>query len=177
MKDVLRSLGEGRTCFFAVSYVRQAKNMKKILAFLKKQKLLALACHNKNNIWLANVYFAVDAKGTMYFVSPMDSLHSKLILKNPNIAFSTAWFDPSNHQNRKGVQGRGVCRVAKNIKEITTGVTLIARAFPDLRTIITAKWIKDNAWGTKVWMIKPSYIKYWDDELFGDDESKEFTIT
>ena len=97
-------------------------------------------------------------------------------MKNPNVAFSSAWFDPTNHSNRKGVQGRGECRVAKNAKEIATGVALIARAFPDLRKMITAKWIRENAFETKVWVVKPTFIKYWDDALFGEEESEEFTF-
>ena len=150
--------------------------MKKLFAFLKKQELLILACHNKKDVWTANVYMASDANGTLYFVSPTDSTHSKMILKNPEIAFSVAWFNPKNHSDRKGVQGRGVCRVAENAKEIATGVTLIARKFPDLRKTITLKWIRENAWGTKVWVIKPTYMKYWDDALFGDEESQELTF-
>ncbi len=150
--------------------------MKNLIAFLKKQKLLVIACRDAKDVWAVNVYFATDAKGAMYFVSPLDATHSKMILKNPNIAFSSAWFDPMNHSNRKGVQGRGVCRTAKNAKEITVGITLIAKAFPDLKKIITAKWIRENAWGTKVWVVKPTFIKYWDDELFGDEESKEINF-
>lgn len=33
-----------------------------------------------------------------------------------------------------------------------------------------------NAWGSKIWVIKPKFMKYWDDEVYGDDESEEFSL-
>lgn len=151
--------------------------MKKPLQFIKSQQLMAIASRDEKDVWIANVYFGVDAKATLYFVSAKDATHSKMILKNPNVAFSVAWFDPSNHKNRKGIQGRGVCRPAKNPTEIATGIKLLYEKFPDLRDILTVKWIMTNAWGSKIWVLKPSSMKYWDDEVYGDDESEEFTIS
>lgn len=150
--------------------------MKQPLTFLKKQKLLTLATRDTRAVWAANVYFAIDDAATLYFVSPTDTIHSKMILKNPRIAFSVAWFDPRNHKNRKSVQGRGDCRIVKNPLELARGIKLLWKNFPDMRDILTVKWIVTNAWGTKLWAVKPTYIKYWDDALYGDDESKEFRV-
>ncbi|MEK7570284.1 MAG: pyridoxamine 5'-phosphate oxidase family protein [Patescibacteria group bacterium] len=148
--------------------------MQKPLKFIETQKLMVIASHNKKDIWVANVYFGIDEKATMYFISPKNTKHSRMILENPKIAFSVAWFDPRNHKNRKAVQGLGVCRPAKNLVEIATGVKLLYKKFADLRDILTVKWIMTNSWGTKIWVLKPKYMKYWDDEMYGDDESKKF---
>lgn len=150
--------------------------MEKALKFLKSQKLLTIASHDEKDIWIANVYFVADKQGTIYFISPKNTKHSLMILKNPNIAFSIAWFDQNNHQNRKSIQGLGACHQAKSPTEIATGIKLLYKNFSDLRDILTVKWIMTNAWGTKVWVLKPSYMKYWDDEIYGNDESEEFTI-
>lgn len=150
--------------------------MKEVLKFLKSQKLMVIATHDKKDVWVANVYFSADAKGNLYFISPEDTKHSHMILKNPNVAFSIAWFDPKNHKNRKAVQGLGVCCPAKTEKEIETGVKLHNQNFPEFKERITMEWIHTNEWGSKVWILKPSYIKYWDDELYGDDETKEFYL-
>ena len=148
--------------------------MEKLLQFIQSQKLMALACHNGKDLWIANLYIGVDEKGTIYFISPEDTKHGQMILKNPNIAFSIAWFDPKNHKNRKAVQGLGACRPAKNPAEIAAGIKLLYKNFPDLRDILTVKWIMTNAWGSKIWVLKPNYMKYWDDEIYGNNESKEF---
>lgn len=123
------------------------------------------------------MYFAIDDDMTMYFVSPTDARHSQMIIKNAKVAFSTAWFDAANHKNRKSVQGSGECYQAKNIAEITTGIQLLYKKFPDLAETLTLKWMMTNTWGTKVWVLKPTYIKYWDDEMYGSDESREFTLS
>ena len=137
---------------------------------------MTIASCDDKDIWIANVYFSVDENATIYFISPKDTKHSKMILKNPKIAFSMAWFDNNNHKNRKAVQGLGMCRPAKNPAEIVAGIKLLYKKFPDLRSILTIKWIKTNAWGSKIWILKPSYMKYWDDEIYGDKESEEFIL-
>lgn len=150
--------------------------MDKPLKFIKHQKLMVIASCNKDDIWIANVYFGVDERATLYFISSKDTKHSQMILKNPKIAFSIAWFDPGNHKNRKAIQGIGVCRPAKNPTEIARGTKLLYDKFPDLRDMLTFKWIMENAWDSKIWVLKPNYMKYRDDELYGDDESKEFNL-
>ncbi|MBI4600201.1 pyridoxamine 5'-phosphate oxidase family protein [Candidatus Uhrbacteria bacterium] len=151
--------------------------MKNALNFLIKQKLMAIACADGQGPWIANVYYGAGDDGRMYFISSKKNRHSRMILKDPHIAFSIAWFDPANHKNRKAIQGLGTCRPAKNLAEITAGIKLMYNKFPDLRAILTVKWIKTNAWGSKVWVLMPTYLKYWDDELYGEDESKEFFMS
>jgi len=149
--------------------------MKNLLAFLRSQKLVSIASHNTKDVWIANVYFGADEKGTIYFISSKDSKHSQMILKNPKVAFSASWFDLKNNKNRKGIQGLGICKQA-DIAESIKGIKLLYKGFPDLHDILTLEWIKTNAWNTKVWVIKPSYMKYFDDKVYGDDESEEFNF-
>ncbi len=144
--------------------------------FLRSQKLLTLACHNENEVWAASVYFGADEGGTIFFISPKDTKHSAMILENPAIAFSCAWFDAGNHKNRKAVQGLGVCRVAQTEDEIARGVALHNKNFPEFANKISVDWIRANEWGSYVWIVQPTFMKYWDDELYGADENAEFTF-
>ncbi len=150
--------------------------MEKVLEFIKSQRLMVIASPDWEGVWVANVYIGMDDKGLIYFISPDNNKHGELMLKNPKIAFSIAWFDANNHKNRKAIQGLGVCRPAENEEEIKTGVSLHNQNFPEFKSRITVDWIHTNEWGSKVWVLKPSYIKYWDDELYGDDECKEFNL-
>ncbi len=149
--------------------------MEKLLHFIKNQKIVSIASHNDKDIWVVNVYYSSDNKGKIYFVSSTDSKHGQMILKNPSVAFSIAWADPKNNKNRKGVQGQGESRPA-NLLETAEGIKLMYKNFPDLHDILTIEWITTNAWSTKVWIIEPSYMKYFDDEIYGDDESEEFNF-
>ncbi|MBI2121618.1 MAG: pyridoxamine 5'-phosphate oxidase family protein [Candidatus Sungbacteria bacterium] len=148
--------------------------MNKLLDFLRSQKLLVVACHDKDDIWIANVYFGVDDNFKIYFISPENTKHSQLIAENPAVAFSVAWFNPNNHKDRKAIQGLGVCRPAKTEEEIAEGVRLHNHNFPEFKNKITVEWIHTNEYKSRVWIIEPSYMKYWDDELYGDKETEEF---
>ena len=155
--------------------------MNQLLKFLRHQKLMNIACHNGNDIWSANVYVGADDRGSIYFVSPEATKHSEMILKNPNVAFSFAWFDPMNVKNRKAIQGLGTCRIAAGSgdpthNEVEIGVRLHNENFPEFKEKITIDWIQTNEWGSKIWVLKPTFMKYWDDEVYGEEESEEFTI-
>ena len=134
---------------------------------------MVIASRDEKDVWVTNVYFGVDDKANIYFISPDNNRHSQMILNNPNVAFSIAWYDENNHTNRKAVQGLGVCHPAKNEKEIITGVKLHNKNFPVFKERITVNWIHNNEYGSKIWVLTPNYMKYWDDELFGDKESVE----
>ncbi len=151
--------------------------MNRALEFLKSQKLMAIASADDRGPWIANVYYGAADDGRLYFVSPEKNRHSATILKNPRVAVSVAWFDPKNNKNRKAIQGLGACYPTNNPPEIATGAKLLYDKFPDLRDIFTVEWIMKNVWGSKIWIIKPTYLKYWDDELYGENESEEVLFT
>jgi len=151
--------------------------MKNLLNFLKSQKLLVIGCKSEGDLWVANVYYGADDRGCLYFISSVTTRHSRLILNNPKVAFSIAWFDPGSYKNRKAVQGSGFCRPAESEKEIEVGVGLHNKNFPEFSERITVEWIGDNERGSTVWVLKPQYIKHWDDELYGEDGTKEFSFS
>lgn len=150
--------------------------MDKLLQFLKSQKVMTIATADERGPWTANVYYAMTNDNIIYFVSQKDSKHSQMILKNNHIAFAVAWFDCKDHSNRKGIQGLGICEIVKNPKYIISGIKALNQTFPDLKDIITVDWIKNNTWDVRVWSIKPTYAKYYDDEVYGEEESEEFNF-
>jgi len=150
--------------------------MEKAFEFIKSQKLMVVATHDEHGPWVANVYIGAEDDGTIYFISREGAKHSQTILQDPKVAFSICWFDPSNHKNRKAIQGLGLCRMTENEGEVKTGVALHNRNFPEFKDRITVEWVHTNEWGSRVWVLKPTYMKHWNDELYGEDESKEFFV-
>ena len=149
-------------------------NMSNLLKFLKSQKLLVIASRDAKDIWATNVYIATNDASTMYFVSPESAKHSQMIVKNPEIAFATAWFNEKDHSDRKGIQGVGSCHVTTDVREIMEGVKLLNDSFSDLKKTITFEWVLNNIWKSRMWVIRPKLIKYWDDKIYGDDSCEEF---
>lgn len=62
---------------------------------------MTIASRDEKDIRVANAYIGIDEKMVIYFVSSKDTRRSQMILKNPNVAFSIAWFNPKNNKNRK----------------------------------------------------------------------------
>ena len=150
--------------------------MKKELGeFLKKQKLMTIASC-EGGIWIASVYYGVDDDLRIYFISPMDAKHSKQILQSSEIAFAVAWYDTKNPGNRKAVQGLGTCTMAESEKDIRKGMQLHNRNFPQFADRLTPEYLLANDQGTRVWIVAPKYVKFWNDELYGDEETEEFYL-
>jgi uncharacterized protein YhbP (UPF0306 family) len=147
-----------------------------LLKFLQSQKALAVAATSNKDLWIANVFMGVNDEMTIYFISPEDTKHSQYILANPKVAFSTAWFNPQNHKDRKGIQGQGVCTLATTSEDVAEGVRLHNQNYPEFKKRITVDWVKTNEYKSRVWIIKPTLIKFWNDELYSSAESKEFTF-
>ena len=142
---------------------------------MKNQRLMTIAS-GEGGIWVATVYYGIGEDGRMYFISPMDARHSKQIMQNPEIAFAVAWYDTENPGNRKAVQGLGTCTMAKNEQGIRKGVELHNQNFPQFAQTLTPEYLLTNDKGTKVWVITPKYIKFWNDELYGEKETEEFSL-
>lgn len=149
-------------------------NKSELLKFLQSQRALAIATSHNDELWIANVFMGVDNQFNIYFISPEDTKHSQYILSNPTVAFSTVWFNEANHKDRKGIQGKGLCNIALTEEDIARGVKLHNQNYPEFKERITVDWIKNNEYKSRVWVIKPTLIKFWNDELYGDEESEEF---
>jgi len=65
--------------------------------------------------WAAPLYYRIDNKLNFYFVSPINSLHSRHIQKNPVIAFTI--FDSHQPKNKgNGIQASGKAYILKGKK-------------------------------------------------------------
>jgi len=147
--------------------------MNNLLSFLQSQKLISIA-PKSNEPWIANAFYGVDNDCVFYFVSSTQTKHSQQILENGDVAFNVAWYNPNNHTDRKAIQGIGRCTMANKHEEIAIGVQLHNDRFPEFAERITIDWIEDPGNESKIWTLQPSYIKYWDDTLYKNGESKEF---
>ncbi len=149
--------------------------MDHLLKFLESQRLLVLASADTEP-WISNIFYGIDKDFKLYFISNVEAKHSEQILKNPQVAFSVAWYNPKNHKDRKAVQAKGICRIAKNDQEIERGVNLHNKNFPEFLEKINVEWARQENNSSKVWVIEPTYIKFWNDELYGKDGIEEFRL-
>ncbi|MFT4244364.1 MAG: pyridoxamine 5'-phosphate oxidase family protein [Candidatus Woesearchaeota archaeon] len=147
-----------------------------LLKFLQSQKVLIIASIDNKDIWISNVYYGIDKELNFYFSSGKDSLHSNQILNNSNVAFSVVWYDSSNYKDRKGIQGKGKCTLVTQEKEIEKAISMHNSNFPEFKDRVTIGNITNPEFPSKIWKIRPIFIKYWDNELFGENGTKEFNF-
>lgn len=145
--------------------------------FIQSQRLMVIATTNENaQPWVCNVYFSSDNDLNFYIISPASNNHSKHIAARPEVAFSVAWYDEHNLGNRKAVQGTGRMELIKGIPENIAALKIHHEKYPQWRDIITWDNIVKKVIESKVYKLTPSYIKFWNDELYGEEGTKEFKL-
>lgn len=150
------------------------KSMKELIDFIKSQRLLTLATSDASWPWTSNVYYGYD-NGLFYFISWKDTKHSQHIIANYKVSFSTAWFSPNDYTDRKSIQWIWTCTVATSIDDISKGISLHNKSFPEFAERITVDWVLEDE-NRAIRMIRPTQIKFWNDELYGPNWTKLFEL-
>jgi uncharacterized protein YhbP (UPF0306 family) len=146
--------------------------------FIRSRKLLTIATVDADaKPWVCNVYFSTDQDLRFCFVTPPSTNHSQHIEQEPAVAFSTAWYDENDLSNRKAIQGRGNCRLLTSEAEIQAALQPHLDKYPDWASYLTLDALVQNKIKSKLYIIEPRYIKFWNDELYGEEGTKEFTFT
>lgn len=147
-----------------------------LLKFMQSQRLMTLATVDEKNLpFVASVYYSITKDGEILFVSALDSKHIQNIMKKKDIAFNVSWYDSADMANRKGVQGQGSCRQLTNVLEMGKYFSNHFTYFPDWDDYLTIDNVVKGLIHTRPFIIKPTFIKFWNDELYGEDP-KEFVI-
>jgi len=151
---------------------------KQLLDFLKQQKLVAIATVDEAGLpWIANVYYSVNDKGQLFFVTAPETRHGQHLLKNSKVAFTISWYNISNLGDRKAVQGTGTCARLNNPVEITKFLLNHYIYFPSWKEVINEQTMREKIIDSRPYIITPDYMKFWNDELFGEEGTKEFTFS
>jgi len=143
-----------------------------ILNFLTNQKLITLSTIDKGNKpWISNVYFGNDKDLNFYIITDPVSNHGEHFSYNKNIAFTTVWFNPNDKKDRKSIQAKGIIS------------RLDKKDYPIFNKYFFKNEGKDyidkvlkNEKPFRFYIIKSTYLKFWNDELYGIDGTKELFL-
>ena len=143
--------------------------------FLYDQRVAVLATNDidSGSSWVANIFYAPDEEFKLYFVASAEARFGKNIIADERVSFAISWFNSENHEDRKGIQAEGVCRIAEN-SEIDAGVNYHNQRFSEFSHRITSDWIRSEDNSSQIWVITPKYIKFWNDELFAPIDTQTF---
>jgi hypothetical protein len=85
-----------------------------------------------------------------------------------------SWYNKDDLGDRVAVQGKGICKQLENPKEIMGFLTNHYKYFPLWKDIITFENMFKKVIESRPFIIKPTYIKFWNDKLYGEEGVKEF---
>lgn len=150
---------------------------KELIDFAKTQKVLSISTIDENSKpWISNVYFSCDQECNLFFVGPTFTNRSQHIENNEEIAFTTVWYDQNDLTNRKAIQGKGICQRITEPSLIIKFLKNHAKYYPLWKDVITHENMVNKIIRSKPYIIKPTYLKFWNDELYGEEGTKEFNI-
>jgi uncharacterized protein YhbP (UPF0306 family) len=147
---------------------------KHLTTFISSQKLLTIATVDKNKLpCIYNAYYSSDNNLRLFFVSSTDTNHGKHLQKQNHVAFSISWFNKDDLTDRKSIQGKGICTPVTDKQEILTFLSIHHKKYPFWRDILTCAYLTKKGSTSHLYSITPSYMKFWNDALFGEEQVEE----
>ena len=148
-----------------------------LLNFLSSQKTLTMATVDSlGEPWVSTVYYATDEEVTIYFLTDPKSSHAAQFANSQSVAFSVSWFNSQNTSDRKGIQAKGKVELITNKEELEVfrKCFFVDKFGGDGINYISS--MQDGSTKYKAWKIVPSYIKFWNDEAFGEGGIEEYNL-
>ena len=146
-----------------------------LLDFLSSLKLMSIATVDENGIpWSASVYYLYDEDLNFYFLSPTDTKHSKNIRANQNVSFTIARTDQKASDKKVGLQVAGKAKQVNGIENIKAVIKMWNLLHNDTPPITYSVLMK--VWNSRFYKITPNYIKWFNEELYGEEGVKGWEI-
>lgn len=150
------------------------KDRKEILNYLNSQRIMTLATCDKEP-WVASVYFVADKDLNLYFVSSPQSKHCKDIEKNNKVACAIADSHILNTEEKIGIQLQGLTFEVKGWDKTKVFLKMWHKVNPGAEKI-NIKNMKAGVVASRVYKIKPTFIKFMNKKLFGKKTFGEFKL-
>lgn len=141
---------------------------KEMVSFIKSNGIMTLAVSDTEP-WVCTVYYGTDDALNFYLVTDPNSIHGKILVKNPKVAFNIFDSHTKITESKKGIQGRGICTQVKGLAEVVKGLMIWHKANPGVESRITIEDVKKFK-DTKIFKIKPTYLKFFNKDFYGKDE-------
>lgn len=147
-----------------------------LLKFLKSKNFMSLATVKGTEPYNCVVYYGIDDDFNIYFVSQLSRDHSKNIKENSKVALTIADSRQKVTDDKIGVQLKGECLLVKNPIEALRALKLWNKANPGVESMINLDNIKNKVIQSRVYRVKPSFAKFFNENLYGKDGIKEIDL-
>lgn len=139
-------------------------------AILRSTTLFSVATVKAGNIsHIHTAFFCYSPNLNLYFLTPPTTQHSRNVEKNPSIAVSIFDSHQKPSDKKRGLQILGNCRLAIG-KDFSEGIVLYSKRFNWTRVIESPQDLIKAGFESKLYVIKPSSIKIFDEVIFGEEK-------
>lgn len=153
----------------------KSKDKDILLTYLKSQKLTTLAtCGDRP--WVATVYYVIDNDLNLYLLTSPKTEHGQNIAQNDQVACNI--FDSHQQVTDKkvGIQIQGTASVVNAVQKIKWLLKMWHEINPGKEGILNYQNMKDKVIDAKVYKVTPSRIKFFNEELYPEEEFKVFYL-
>ncbi len=139
-----------------------------IYEYLMKNNIMTLATAG-NDPWVCAVYYGMDEDLNLYILTGTDTKHAMHLKNNHKVAFSIFDSHIKITDPKYGIQGKGVCKLAHSMSEITKGASLWHKFNPGSEKKYSIRSLIEAAAGSRIYKITPTYIKFFNKDKYGDE--------
>jgi len=143
---------------------------KDIFKFLKSNGILTLAVALNNSPWVCTLYYGIDEEMNLYVVTDPNSEHGKIMAANQKVSVNIFDSGQKITESKRGLQGRGTIKMIKGKSAVATALAIWHKANPGIENRITLEYLLKKTTDTKIYKIIPTYLKYFNKELYGEKE-------
>ena len=137
---------------------------------LRDSRDIVLATAEGSIPWAAELVFGHDASFNIYWISDLNTRHSKELEKNPNVA-AVVTVQPAGESKDRGLQVEGKAYRLKEEEIVAAAREYFAkRGTPQMPK--TLEEVNKLTQGRSWYVLKPTKIYILDEELFGYDRKE-----
>ncbi len=146
-------------------------NKQKLLEFLKNRDLMILATEGPT---ASTIYYGIDEDFNFYIVTSPSSEHAANFLKNSNVACVVVDTNQKMFEtkHKSGIQIKGKIKQASE-EHLKKSLEIWSHSNKEIAEKFF-KNISQNIWNRKVFVIKPIEIKWFNEELYGEEGTETF---
>ncbi len=153
-----------------------AKERSSINKILEENKLLFLSTTNPNgNPESCSVYYVFDKNFNIYIWTDDDSRHAKNLKRNKNVSVAIANTSQKWGSLLRGLQIEGKCEKVSILRIAKPGMLYLKR-YPKVKSFIKSPSDFLKKYDSKMFKITPSWIKIFDEKVFGKEVWKEVRL-
>lgn len=136
---------------------------------------MTLATYNQKP-WVATVYYVTDKDLNLYFVSSPNSKHCQDIEKNKQVACAVYDSHTPNSELKIGIQLQGEASLVKGWDKTKVLLKMWHKAAPGAEEIVNVRNMKNKVITSRVYKIKPTLIKFFNQKLYKEKEGKTYKL-